>query len=104
MPAQMNCPACGSDMRSRSLLSHYSLKPYRVCPDCNAKYSADSNTRQRQIRIMILALVALVLTVSVSLDGVAWLLPAVVSHIVLWGYVGYALSKVVYVQYPDEAP
>jgi hypothetical protein len=101
MPPQMNCPTCGSDMRSRSLLSHYSSKPYRVCPDCNANYTTDSKTRKRQIRIIILTLNALVLTVSVGLKGVAWLLPAVVSHVILWGYIGYALSKVTYVQYPD---
>ncbi len=101
MPPQMNCPACGSDMRSRSLLSHYSLKPYRVCPDCNTKYTADSKTKRRQFPIIILTLIALVLTVLVGLKGVAWLLPAVVSHIVLWSYIGYTLSNVTYVPYPD---
>jgi hypothetical protein len=25
----------------------------------------------------------------------------VLSHIVLWGYIGYALSKMRYVRYPD---
>ena len=97
----MTCPVCGSDMRSRSLLSHYSLRPYRVCPDCNAKYSTDPKTRRRQIPIIILTLIALVLTVLVGLKGAAWLLPAVVSHIILWSYIGYALSKLTYVQYPN---
>ncbi len=101
MPPQMNCPVCGSDMRSRSVLSHYSLKPYRVCPDCNAKYTADSKTKKRQIPILILALTALGLTFAVRLNGFVWLLPAVVSHIILWVYLGYALSKVAYVQYRD---
>lgn len=101
MPPEVNCPACGSDMRSRSLLSHYTLKPYRVCPDCHAKYTADPQTRKRQITILILTLIALVLTVSVGLKGAAWLLPAVVSHIVLWSYIGYTLSQATYVPCPD---
>lgn len=88
-------------MRSRSLFSHYSLKPYRLCPDCNAKYRADLKTRKRQVPIFILALIALGLTFAVSLKGFVWLLPAVVSHIILWAYIGYTLSKVTYVQYPD---
>lgn len=88
-------------MRSRSLLSHYSLKPYRVCPDCSAKYTADSKTKKRQIPIMILALTAFGLTLAVRWKGVFWLLPAVVSYIILWVCVGYALSKVTYVQYPE---
>ncbi len=98
---RMICPVCGSDMRSRSLLSHYSLKPYRVCPDCNAKYRADPKTRKRQIPIALLALTALVLTLAVGLEGMAWLLPAIASHIILWVYIGYAISKTVYVRYPD---
>jgi len=101
MPPRMNCPACGSDMRSRSLLSHYSLKPYRLCPDCNAKYRADAKTRKRQVPIIILVLIALGLTFTVSLKGFVWLLPAMVSHIILWTYIGYTLSKVAYELYPD---
>lgn len=101
MPPQMNCPVCSSDMRSRSLLSHYSLKPYRVCPDCQARYTADSKSKRRQVLIAILALVALGLTAAVRFEGLGWLLPAVASYIVLWVYVGYALSKIVYVRYPD---
>jgi uncharacterized protein (DUF983 family) len=101
MPVQMNCPVCGSDMRSRSLLSHYSLKPYRVCPDCKARYTSDARTRKRQIPIVLLAVIASGATIAVGLKGLVWVLPAVLSHIVLWGYIGYALSKMRYVRYPD---
>jgi len=101
MPPKMNCPTCGSDMRGRSLLSHWSLRPYRVCPDCNAKYTADANTKKRQLPIIALVLIALGLTAAVHLKGFVWLAPAVVSYVVLWGYVGYAVSKVTYVRYHD---
>jgi uncharacterized protein (DUF983 family) len=97
----MNCPACGSDMRSRNLLSHYSVKPYRVCPDCNAKYTSDLKSKRRQVPIIVLTLITLGLFITVTLKGSVWLLPAVVSLIVLWVYVGYALSKVTYVQFHD---
>jgi uncharacterized protein (DUF983 family) len=101
MPPQMNCPACGSDMRSRSLWSHYSLKPYRVCPDCNAKYTSDSKSKRRQVPILALALSTLGLTIAVTLRGSDWVWPAFMSHIVFWVYVGYALSKITYVRYHD---
>ena len=97
----MNCPACGSDMRSRSLLSHYSLKPYRVCLDCNAKYTSDSKSKRRQVPILVLGLITLGLMIEVTLNGSVWILPAFVSLIVLWVYVGYALSKVTYVRFHD---
>jgi uncharacterized protein (DUF983 family) len=99
MPPKMNCPACGSDMRSRGLISHYSLKPYRVCPDCGAKYTADPKTKQRQLPIIVLVLIALGSTAAVGLKGTMWLLPAILSNIVLWCYVGYAVSRVKYVQH-----
>ncbi len=89
-------------MRSRNLLSNFSLKPYRVCPDCNAKYTADPKTKKRQRPIAVLALTALGLTAAARLEGAVWLLPAVVSHAILWIYVGYAASKVTYVAYRDE--
>ncbi len=99
MAPKMNCPVCSSDMRNRSLLSHYSLKPNRVCPDCNAKYTSDLKTKKRQIPIVILGLVALGLTFTVSLKGIGWLLPTIASHIALWVYTGYAVSKVTNVKY-----
>ena len=101
MPPKMNCPMCGSDMRGRSLQSRYSLKPYRVCPDCGDKYTADPKTKQRQFPIIILVLIALGSTAAVALKGHMWLLPAMLSNIVLWCYVGYAVSRVKYVQYSD---
>jgi uncharacterized protein (DUF983 family) len=101
MAPKMNCPVCGSDMRSRSLLSHYSLKPYRVCPDCKAKYTSDSNTKKRVLPILILTLVALGLTLAAHFKGFAWGVAAVVGYIFLWVYVAYAVSKVTYVKYDE---
>ena len=99
MSPKMNCPACGSDMRTRSLMSHYSIKPYRVCPDCNAKYTTDSKTKKRQIPILILTLAGLGLTITSSLRGSFWILPALACYIILWIYIGYTLSKITYVKY-----
>lgn len=50
---------------------------------------------------MILALIELGLTIGIPLRGSHWLLPAAVSQVVLLVYVGYAVSKVTYVLYPD---
>jgi hypothetical protein len=53
------------------------------------------------VPIIFLVLIALGLTAAASLRGFIWLLPAVVSYIVLWVYIGYAVSKVTYVKYQD---
>lgn len=103
MPPRMNCPICGSDMRGRNLLFEHPLKPYRLCPDCGGKYTADQKTKQRQFPIIILALIALGSTAAFGLKGSNWLFPAIVSNIVLWGYVGYAVSRAGYVEHVDKS-
>jgi hypothetical protein len=50
---------------------------------------------------MVFALITLGLMIGATLRGSDWLLPAFVSLIVLWVYVGYAVSKVTYVRYHD---
>lgn len=88
-------------MRSRRLLSPDIMKPYRECSDCGCRYTVDSRTRKRQLPIAALALLAFGLTIAVGVYGMAWLLPAIASHIVLWIYIGLTVSKMTYVQYPD---
>jgi hypothetical protein len=88
-------------MRSRSLFSGLSLRPYRVCPDCGGKYTADADSRRRQWPIAVLSLAALVLTVLAGSGyaGLVW--PALASHVALWGYIAFAIARLRYVRYPD---
>lgn len=103
MPPKMICPACGSYMQTRSLKLHYSLKPYRIRPDCNAKYTTDLKTKKRQIPILILSLTGLGFTIIAAFKGPAWVLLAAVCYIILWVYIGYTLSKITYVKYNDKS-
>ncbi len=98
MPAEMNCPVFNGDMRSRSLLSYYSPRPYSVGPDCNAaetlinqrlpEYTTDSKSKRRQTPIAVLGVVALGRTAAVGPRRFGWLLPALACYIVMGGYVG----------------
>jgi hypothetical protein len=88
-------------MRSRSRFSGLSLRPYRVCPDCGARYTADADSRRRQWPIAVLSLGALMLTVLAGSGDAGWILPALASHVALWGYIAYAVSKLRYVRYPE---
>lgn len=101
MSAKMNCPVCGSDMRSRSMLAHYSLKPYRVCPDCQAKYTVDTSTKRRQLLLAVFAVMTLMLSVAAYLNGFPWSLATFLSGTGLLIYVGYTLSKMRYVEFRD---
>lgn len=102
MATNLNCPACGSDMRDRGMLAHYSLKPYRVCPACQGKYTVDTATKRRQLLIGLLAMITIVLA-TVSFDrGFPWSLATFLCGIGLLGYVGFVLSKMTYVGYSDS--
>lgn len=100
MPAIRMCPSCGSDMRSMDLISHYQLKSYRVCPDCNAKFTVDRRTKRRQLLVIPLVFATFLLTVAVPLKGLIWLGPAILSHVALWTYLAHVVSKTKYVSYP----
>ena len=99
MARQLRCPWCDSDMRGASLLSLYTLKPYRTCPDCKAKYTSDPDSRKRQLPIAILCLLVLGLSLAVGAEGSGWLVPAVLSYIALGAYLFYTLSRIRYVKY-----
>jgi len=101
VPARMICPVCGSKMLNRSIYAHYSWKPYRVCPDCRAKYTADSGTRSRQLLIAVFATLTLVLSIASYIDGSPWTWLTFLAGTGLLIYVGYTLSRMKYVEYLD---
>lgn len=101
MATNLNCPACGSDMRDRNIRAHYSLKPYRICPACEAKYTVDTATNRRRLLIALFATITVVLAIVSFGRGFPWSLATLLSGVGLLGYVGHALSKMTYVEYRD---
>ena len=101
MPNKMSCPVCGSDMRGGSLLSLHGFKSYRVCPDCQAKYTSDASTRKRGLVLAVFALFTVALSVAGFLLGFPWGILAFLAGSGLLVYAGYVLSKTTYVEYRE---
>lgn len=101
MPNKMNCPVCGSDMRSRNYLSLRGFRSYRVCPDCQAKYTTDACTKKRGLVIAAFAFITLGLSAAGFLIGPPWGLLAFFAGTGLLGYAGYVLSRMTYIEYRD---
>jgi uncharacterized protein (DUF983 family) len=101
MPNKMNCPVCGSDMRGKSLLFPQRLKSIRVCPDCHAKYTTDASTKRRGRVVAVFAILTLILSVAGLLIGFPWGILAFILGTGLLIYVGYAASKMTYIEYRD---
>ena len=88
-------------MRSRSLLSQYSFRSYRVCPDCQSKYTTDVRTKKRGLIAVVFALITMALSFAGTRIGFPWGLAAFLSGTGSLIYVGYTLSKLEYVKYHD---
>lgn len=89
-------------MRTAGMLTQFSMKSYRVCPNCQSKYTTDKRTRRRSVWIVIFALITVGLSVRAMVMGFPWGLASVVSGTALLVYVGYTLSKMSYVEYRGE--
>ncbi len=88
-------------MRSRSLLSQYSVKPYQVCPVCNSKYVVDRATRRRLWLIVVVALLTFASSAAAWSLGFPWGLVPFISGAGLLIYTGFTVSRMEYVEYRE---
>ena len=88
-------------MRNRGVFDHYRLKPYMVCPTCQAKYTVDIHSKRRGLLIAVFAMMTFGLSAVAFQNGFPWSLATFISGTGLLIYVGYALSKMSYVNYED---
>ena len=88
-------------MRGGDLLSLHGFKAYRVCPDCKARYTTDPSTKKHALVIAVFALLTLTLSIAGLLIGFPWGILAFLVGTGLLVYVGYVLSKMMYIEYHD---
>jgi hypothetical protein len=86
----LTCPHCETKIVMRQLSHPGLFKNFRICPNCNGKFTPDLKTKYRQAICIFLAIVSLVLTIMLHINGTEWLIPAVISYLFLglliyWG-------------------
>ena len=101
MPPKTNCPVCGSDMRINRLLPKIDLRSYKVCPDCQSKYTVDADTKRREWVLLVFAVITFASAAAGFIVGFPWGFVSLFSGTGLLLYVGYAISKMSYVSYVD---
>jgi uncharacterized paraquat-inducible protein A len=84
------CPQCNIEIRIRELPHQGLFESFRVCPRCGGRFTVDTNTTYRQAAFIFILLLSLAFTVLLYFRGTAWLIPALVSYVVLglfiyWG-------------------
>ena len=95
------CPHCRKVIDGKYLRDTFSFKAYKDCPFCAHPFTVDVATKYRQAVGLVIALISLGLT----LGGVAWLVPAIISYIFLGLYIYWGNKRVVFVPYEkDQKP
>ena len=102
MPA---CPHCNQiiDRKvTQATEERISFKAYRSCPFCGGLFTVDRSTKRRQAIGIVIALVSLCFTLGLYYQGKQWLIPAIVSYIILGVFIYWGNKQVLFVPYKKD--
>lgn len=93
------CPLCKKEFNVRELGYAGLFTSYRICPNCDGRIIADSDTRSRQYIFIVISVISLVVTALLYFYGNKWLLPALATYLVMGVYLWWATTRVYFVRY-----
>jgi len=93
------CPHCSEEIRIRELPHPSLFENYRICPKCDGRFTVDSDTKYRQAILIVAVLISLLFTLFLYFEDTAWLIPALVSYVVLGLLLYWGNRKVFFVPY-----
>ena len=96
------CPHCNIEIRVRELPHQGILKNFRVCPGCGGYFTVDTKTKYRQAIFLLIAVVSLILTLLMYYQGSEWMIPAIVSYIILGIVIYWGNKHVFFVPYQED--
>jgi hypothetical protein len=91
------CPHCKKVIDGNDLRDQFSIKSYRLCPSCDNPFTVDPATRYRQVIGLVIALISLAITLCLYFRGTDWLIPAIISYIILGLYIWWGNKRVEFV-------
>ena len=96
------CPHCKQVIEGKDLQKQISFKRYRTCPSCTQPFTVDVSTKYRQAIGLLIALISLALTLGLFYQGTDWLIPAIISYIILGLLIYWGNKRVVFVPYKKD--
>jgi len=96
------CPHCSIEIRLRELRHQGLLKSFRICPNCGGSFTVDSDTKYRQAIFIFIALISLAFTILLYFLGSEWLIPALISYVILGLLIYWGNKQVYLVPYQKE--
>jgi CXXC-20-CXXC protein len=95
------CPHCKSEIRIQELPHQGYFNSYRICPNCDGKFTVDKDTKIRQAFFIFFALISLVFTILLYFYGTKWLTIAIISYVILVAVIYWGNKQVFYVPYDE---
>ncbi len=96
------CPHCKQVIEGKDLQDQISFKRYRTCPSCAQPFTVDVSTKYRQAIGLLIALISLALTLGLFYQGTDWLIPAIISYIILGLLIYWGNKRVIFVPYEKD--
>ena len=93
------CPHCNVEIRVNELPHQGLFKSFRICPACGRSFTVDTDTKYRQAICLVIAVISLVFTMGLYFLGSEWLVPAIVSYVVLGLLIYWGNRQVFFVAY-----
>ena len=93
------CPYCNNEIRLKELPNQGFFNSFRICPNCEGKFTVDIDTKHRQAIFIFIALISLVFTILLYFKGLKWLIPSLVSYILLGVLIYWGNRKLFLVPY-----
>lgn len=96
------CPHCSVEIIIRELPHQGLFASFRVCPECNEKFTVDKKTKYRQALCIFLATISLVLTILLYFQGTQWLEASIISYVAVGILIYRGNKRLFYIPYEDD--
>ena len=96
------CPHCSLEIRLRELPHQGFFKSFRICPDCGGSFTVDTDTKYRQAVCLFIAIISLVVTMLLYFRGTEWLIPAVLSYVILGLIIYWGNKRMYLIPYQND--
>lgn len=96
------CPHCDKEIILRKLRHQGLFTNYRQCPHCDGYFTVDKKTKQRQAVFIPILLASLVLTILFYFQSSVWLIPAIISYLIIGTGLYWANKRVFLIPYQKD--
>jgi len=97
----LTCPHCKKHIRIQELSHPGLFKNYRTCTSCGGKFTPDIHTKYLQAICILLAIVSLGITLLLFFDGTSWLVPAIITYLILAALIFWGNKRMFLVAYEN---